>query len=102
MSFKIGITGALGTGKTTVAHMLSELSCAPIISIENLVKKSVEVGSYTLDYLIGSFGKEILNKDKTLNIDTLKDILDNSSVCRNRANAILFHGLARELFAEIN
>lgn len=56
----IGITGRMGTGKSTVARMLQELGAA-VIDADKLGHLSYEPGSETYHRLVSAFGEGILD-----------------------------------------
>lgn len=58
----IGLTGASGSGKSTVVAALG----FPVVDADKAARVAVE-DKDCLNALVESFGKEILNEDKTLN-----------------------------------
>ena len=58
----IGLTGASGSGKSTVVSALG----FPVVDADKAARVAVE-DKDCLNALVESFGKEILNEDKTLN-----------------------------------
>jgi len=69
-----GITGTIGTGKSTVAAMFGELG-AFVIDADKLAREVVEPGKPAWQAIIDSFGRQILNGDQTLNRQMLADIV---------------------------
>jgi dephospho-CoA kinase len=69
-----GITGTIGTGKSTVAAMFGELG-AFIIDSDKLAREVVEPGKPAWQAIIDYFGRELLNDDQTLNRQMLADIV---------------------------
>ena len=70
----IGVTGSIATGKTTVAGMLEELG-AKTIDFDELSRVVVEPGRPAYEDIVAFFGKQVLNKDKTLNREKLREIV---------------------------
>lgn len=70
----LAVTGSIATGKTTVAGMLEELG-AKTIDFDVLSRVVVEPGKPAYDDIVAFFGKQVLNKDKTLNRDKLREIV---------------------------
>lgn len=64
--FRVGLTGGIASGKTTVADMFSSLG-AQIIDTDELAREVVEPGEPALDTIIESFGDSVL--DDTGNLD---------------------------------
>lgn len=61
----IGLTGGIGSGKSTVSRYLKEKGYE-IIDADRLARSVVEPGKPALLQLVGHFGKEILSPDGTL------------------------------------
>jgi dephospho-CoA kinase len=70
----IGVTGSIATGKTTVAGMLEELG-AKTIDFDVLSRVVVEPGKPAYEDILAFFGKQVLNKDKTLSREKLREIV---------------------------
>lgn len=70
----LGVTGSIGTGKTTVARMLEEMG-APIIDFDVLSREVMQPGQPAYNDIVAYFGKQVLNEDKTLNREKLREIV---------------------------
>ena len=70
----LGVTGSIATGKSTVAKMLKELG-AKTIDFDVLSRVVVEPGKPAYDDIVAFFGKQVLNKDKTLDREKLREIV---------------------------
>ncbi len=55
----IGITGNIGTGKSTVAHMLAELG-ADVIDADEVAHQVIRPGTPAYEQIVEKFGPEIL------------------------------------------
>lgn len=62
----VGLTGGIGSGKSTVAALFSQLG-VDIIDTDLLARQVVEPGTSALKEIAIHFGKEILNPDNSLN-----------------------------------
>lgn len=69
-----GITGTIGTGKSTVSAMFGELG-AYIIDADKLAREVVEPGKPAWQAIVDNFGRSLLNEDLTLNRQMLADIV---------------------------
>lgn len=58
----VGLTGGIGTGKSTVSRMLRDLGCL-IIDADLLAREVVEPGEPAYDKIVAEFGKQILEAD---------------------------------------
>lgn len=70
----LGVTGGVGTGKTTVAKMFEELG-APIIDFDVLARVVVEPGRPAYQDIVNFFGEQVLAEDKTLDREKLRSIV---------------------------
>ncbi len=72
----IGLTGGIGSGKSTVAKLFAEKSVT-IIDTDQLSRDVTKPGTETLKKIAAQFGTEILHKDGTLNRSKLRKIIFN-------------------------
>lgn len=70
----VGLTGNIGSGKSTVAQMLAERG-ATIIDADVLARRAVEAGTATLDKMVKRWGAEILAPDGYLDRAALRQIV---------------------------
>lgn len=76
---KVGLTGGIASGKTTVANLFKDLG-AEIIDSDEICYRLMAPDRPAYHEIIAHFGPSCLNPDKTLNRDYLRErILYNSS-----------------------
>ena len=63
---KVGLTGGIASGKTTVARML-EAKGAHVIFADGIAHKLMSPGEAVYDAVVAAFGREILNGDGSIN-----------------------------------
>ena len=63
---RVGLTGELGSGKSTVARMLA-VRGAVILSSDEMGRAMMQPGHAAFDQIVEHFGASILNADGTLN-----------------------------------
>lgn len=73
----IGLTGGIGSGKSTVARLFSEFG-APVIDADLISHQLTQVGTPAFKKIIEHFGKTLLNTDGSLNREKLKKIIFNA------------------------
>ena len=61
----IGLTGGIGSGKSTVAQMLGELG-APILDADKVAHTTYAPGGPAYDAVIAAFGADIVAPDRTI------------------------------------
>jgi len=71
---KIGLTGGIGSGKSTITDLFSQYNI-PIIDADIIAHQLVAPGQPVLKQLGHIFGSSIINKDKSLNRAKLKDLI---------------------------
>jgi dephospho-CoA kinase len=63
--YLVGLTGGIGSGKSTVAARLRAHGCE-VIDADGVAREIVEPGGSTLNDLVERFGRSILNEDGSL------------------------------------
>jgi dephospho-CoA kinase len=90
-----GLTGGVATGKSTVSRFFQDCG-AVLIDADLLARLVVEPGKPAWKDLVRTFGKRILNPDRTLNRPALGQIVFQSAAHLKRLNAIMHPRIARE------
>lgn len=88
MSIVIGLTGGIGSGKSTVARMLAELG-AVVIDADAIVHELQAPGMPMLNELARAFGAGILDASGALDRKALADLVFRDAEARARLNAIV-------------
>lgn len=84
---RIGLTGGIGSGKSTVSAMLADLG-AHVIDADAIAREVVAPGTDGLAALVEAFGPDILTSDGSLNRAALADRAFADESARERLNAI--------------
>lgn len=63
---RVGLTGGIGSGKSTVARLLAECG-AVVIDADKLAREVLEPGTDGLKEVVKAFGEDVLDEDGTLN-----------------------------------
>jgi len=84
----VGLTGGIGSGKTTVANGFSKLG-VPVIDADQLAHELVEPGQIALDEIISTFGPEALTTDGRLDRNYMRQQIFSDPVRKSRLEAIL-------------
>ena len=90
---KIGLTGGIGSGKSTVAAMFAKLG-AIVIDADAISRELVEPGQPALHALVDEFGDGIIAPDGSLRRSELASIAFQDRTATERLNAIM-HPLIR-------
>lgn len=93
-ALKVGLTGGIASGKTTVANLFADLG-VPLIDTDIIARQVVLPGEPGLTHIIETFGNDVLNTDGTLNRSALRTRVFNDPQQRKQLEAIL-HPLIRQ------
>jgi dephospho-CoA kinase len=69
---KVGLTGAIGTGKSTIGKMLSALG-AHVTEADKIARSLMQPGHEVYEAVVRCFGSEILSPDGTIDRKKLAD-----------------------------
>ena len=70
----VGLTGSVGTGKSTVAKFFKQLG-AYIIDWDELARSMIQPHSKAWKEIVGYFGRDFLNEDLTINRQKLAEVV---------------------------
>ena len=84
----IGLTGNLGTGKTTVSEMMAELG-AILINADKLGHELFQPDNPTYYEIIATFGEEILTPDNEIDRQKLSQLVFADTQALTRLNQIM-------------
>jgi dephospho-CoA kinase len=90
---RVGLTGGIGSGKSTVARMLAERG-AVVVDADQIARELVEPGGAALAELVTEFGPRILQADGSLSRAELAALAFSDPRATERLNAIM-HPLIR-------
>ena len=73
----IGLTGGIGSGKSTVANLFEALG-APVVDADKISREITQPNGIAFDAIVNHFGKKIITADGTLNRNKLREIVFNN------------------------
>lgn len=97
----IGLTGGIGSGKSEVSRLFSELG-VPIVDVDVISHQLTAKGQSTLQAIANQFGTIVLNKDGSLNRERLREIVFNKPEARHALEAIMHPAIYEEAMIELN
>jgi dephospho-CoA kinase len=97
----IGVTGGIGTGKSTVAGMFRKLG-ASVLDADAITHKLMEPRKLAWRRIVSAFGEDVLNADQTVNRRKLAGIVFADDELRRRLEAILHPGVMREIRRQVH
>lgn len=95
----IGLTGGIGSGKSTVADIFNKYGF-PIIDSDKIARDVVEPNEEAWKKIVQYFGKGILNSDKTLDRKKLGEIIFQDPEKREELNQITHPIIISRILAE--
>lgn len=100
-NFIIGLTGGIGSGKTTVSNLF-EKQGIDIIDADIISRQVVAIGSWGLNAIVAHFGSGILNPDGSLNRRSLREQIFRSESQRTWLNNLLHPLIREEILKQLN
>tara|TARA_B100000795_G_scaffold139909_1_gene104732 strand:+ start:445 stop:1038 length:594 start_codon:yes stop_codon:yes gene_type:complete len=94
--FKIGLTGGVACGKSTVCKIFSQLGIA-VIDADEIAHELVEVGKPCYLDIINTFGTAFLLKNQQIDRAKLRQLIFSNRVAKLQLEKILHPSIRREL-----
>ena len=94
-ALRIGLTGGIASGKSTVAEMFSELGI-PIIDTDVIARQVVMPGQPALEELRERFGQSVIDTDGNLDRAAMRKIVFADEEARRELEAILHPRIGAE------
>ena len=98
----IGLTGGIGTGKSTVSHYLTTAYHLPVLDADIYAREAVQLGSPVLKAIAQRYGSDILLADGTLNRRQLGQIVFSSPDERRWLEQQIHPYVRDRILAELN
>ena len=99
MVLKIGLTGGIGSGKSTACEIFSEFG-VPVIDADIIAHNLVKPGMPVLQAIINEFGEGIVTKDGSLDRKKLRDQIFTNETDRKKLENILHPAIYNEIAHE--
>jgi len=94
--FRVGLTGGIASGKSTVAHLFSALG-VPVVDADEIARDVVAPGQPLLARIAERLGPAVLTADGTLDRRALRDRVFSDSKVRAELEAITHSAIRGEL-----
>ncbi len=98
----IGLTGGIGTGKSTVSHYLATAYHLPVLDADIYAKEAVQKSSPILNAIASRYSSDILLADGTLNRQKLGQIVFNNTDERRWLEQQIHPSVRDHFIEEIN
>jgi len=97
----IGVTGGIGSGKSSVSAILGDLG-AQVLDADAITRQVCEPHEAAWNQIVDTFGAEILNSDSTINRKKLAQIVFNDIAQKKKLEAIIHEKVLQEMSYQIN
>jgi dephospho-CoA kinase len=92
---RVGLTGGIASGKSTVANMFAERGVA-VIDTDIIAREVVMPGQPALDEIRQAFGESMIEDDGTLDRNAMRRLVFRNAEARRRLEAILHPRIQQE------
>jgi len=92
---RVGLTGGIASGKSTVAEMFADLG-VPVIDTDIIAREVVKPGEPALEEIRERFGAQVLNTNGELDRAALRYLIFSDTVARHDLEAILHPRIGAE------
>jgi dephospho-CoA kinase len=96
---RIGLTGGIGSGKSTVAALLAQHG-ARVVDADRIAREVLEPGTAGLAAVVTEFGQDVVTADGALDRPALAALVFGDPAARARLDAVV-HPLVRARAAEL-
>ena len=100
MTFLLGLTGGIASGKSTISRYFSEKSI-PVIDADIVARQVVEPGEIGLRRIVNTFGEDVLQDSGELNRKKLGQIIFNDDQKRTQLNDMLSELIRENILSQI-
>lgn len=101
MSYIIGLTGGIGSGKSTIASMFSQHN-VPIVDADIVARDVVEKGSPLLQQIVEYFGEQVLTSQGELDRSMLRQIVFHDPAQTEWLNQLLHPAIRERMLQQLH
>lgn len=99
MTLIIGLTGSIGTGKSTIANRFKTLDI-PVVDADLIARQVVEPKEEAYEKIVHTFGRSILQSDGSLDRKKLGKIVFEDKEKREQLNVIVHPAIRKEIIKQ--
>jgi dephospho-CoA kinase len=95
----VGLTGGIGSGKSTVAHLLVKGGAA-LIDADAVSRASTQAGGLAMPAIAQGFGSQVLAPDGSLNREAMRSLMLREASAKARLEAIIHPIVGQQMAAQ--
>ena len=92
----VGLTGGIGSGKTTVSNIFADLG-VPVIDADIIARQVVRAGQPAFDKIVSFFGESILGEDGELDRSKMRTLVFNDKQTRKKLESFTHPEIHNEM-----
>lgn len=96
---RIGLTGGIGSGKSTVAAMLASHG-ATLVDTDAIARRLTAAGGGAMPALVAAFGPSVATDDGALDRNRMRELAFSDATARRRLEAVLHPMIGTEALRE--
>jgi dephospho-CoA kinase len=100
MAYVVGLTGGIGSGKSTVSAMFAARG-AIVIDADAIVHELQRAGTDVFDEIVEAFGRDVVGSDGQLDRAKLGDIVFSDDEKRNKLTSIVWPKVGERVVAAL-
>tara|TARA_R110002126_G_scaffold98045_27_gene228163 strand:- start:370 stop:1068 length:699 start_codon:yes stop_codon:yes gene_type:complete len=98
--FIVGLTGGIGSGKSTVAELFTQLG-VPAVDADIVAREVVATGTPLLAQIAGHFGPQVLNTDNSLNRAALRQLIFSDVAAKQWLDSVMHPAIRAEMLRQL-
>jgi len=98
-AIRLGLTGGIGSGKSTVAHMLQALGAA-VVDADAIARACTAAGGVAMPAILETFGPAFVTADGALDREQMRTLAFNDPQAKTRLEAIVHPLVGAEIAAQ--
>ena len=96
---RLGLTGGIGSGKSTVAGMLQKLG-AVIVDADAISRTSTATNGVAITEIAAVFGPEFIDSDRALNRQKMRETIFKDPAAKSKLERIVHPLIRKEMLAQ--
>jgi dephospho-CoA kinase len=88
MSYRVGLTGGIGSGKSTAASLFAELG-VPVIDTDTISHQITQPGGAAIPFILAEFGEDYIDATGALNRAKMRQLVFFDDIAKHRLEKIL-------------